>query len=129
MVHVKAHIGDVLYKTEITTANHTIISDEPESAGGGDLGFSPDELLASALSACTAATLKMYANRKGWHELLSIDVDVTFTRLQDSATMNRKITLTGNITEEQRERLLYIANRCPIHQTLTHPILIDTNIA
>jgi putative redox protein len=129
MVTVKAHIGTIPYKTDITSDHHSIIADEPESAGGGDLGFSPDELLASSLSACTAATLRMYANRKGWNELQDIDVEVTFNRLQGSATMDRKITLTGDITNEQRERLLYIANRCPIHQTLTHPIVIDTVIS
>lgn len=129
MVTVKAHIGTILYKTEIKTEQHTLISDEPEAIGGGDLGFSPDELLAAALSACTTTTLRMYANRKGWTELEAIDVEVIFERLNNNSNMNRKITLTGNITEEQRERLLYIANRCPVHQTLSHPIVIDTTIS
>jgi putative redox protein len=128
MVTVNASIGTQLYKTEITTEHHTIISDEPTTIGGGDLGFSPDELLAAALGACTTATLRMYANRKGWHELTGIDVQVTFSRLQDSSVMNRIITLKGTISAEQKERLLYIANRCPIHQTLTHPIQIETSI-
>jgi putative redox protein len=128
MVTIKASISDQLYKTTITNGRHTLIADEPVSIGGGDLGFSPDELLAASLSACTSATLRMYADRKGWHELLAIDVEVTFNRLKDASSMVRIITLTGNISEEQKERLLYIANRCPIHQTLTHLISIDTSI-
>lgn len=128
MVTVKASIADQLYKTTITNGRHIIIGDEPTSAGGGDLGFSPDELLAASLSACTSATLRMYADRKGWHELSAIAVEVTFNRLKDTSEMIRTITLTGSISPEQKERLLYIANRCPIHQTLTHLIHIDTSI-
>ncbi|KAA5532480.1 OsmC family protein [Taibaiella lutea] len=129
MVHIKAAIGTQNYKTTITTGNHTIISDEPTTAGGEDLGFSPDELLTASLGACTAATLRMYANRKGWTELTGVEVNVTFNRLAGSSTMERTILLQGNITQEQKERLLYIANRCPIHQTLTHPIDITTIIS
>jgi putative redox protein len=129
MVNIKAVIGTQTYKTTITTANHTIIADEPVAAGGEDLGFSPDELLSASLGACTAATLRMYANRKGWSELTGVEVNVTFNRLAGSSTMERTILLQGNITQEQKERLLYIANRCPIHQTLTHPINITTIIS
>jgi len=129
MVQIKAAIGTQNYKTTITTTNHTIIADEPLQAGGEDLGFSPDELLAASLGACTSATLRMYANRKGWTELTGVEVNVTFNRLAGSSTMERTIVLQGNITQEQKERLLYIANRCPIHQTLTHPIDITTIIS
>jgi putative redox protein len=65
MIKITARIGTELYKTEIESANNKIISDEPESAGGKDLGFAPKELLASSLAACTCITLRMYANRKG----------------------------------------------------------------
>lgn len=129
MVHIKAAIGTQNYKTTLTANDHTIIADEPVAAGGEDLGFSPDELLSASLGACTAATLRMYANRKGWTELTGIEVDITFNRLTGSSAMERTITLQGNITQEQKERLLYIANRCPIHQTLTHPIDITTIIS
>ena len=93
MVNIKAAIGTQPYKTTITTVHHTIIADEPLEAGGEDLGFSPDELLTASLGACTAATLRMYANRKGWTELTGIEVDITFNRLTGSSAMERTITL------------------------------------
>lgn len=130
MAKVIASIGTALYKTEIKTATNSLISDEPVSAGGMDLGFSPEELLASALAACTGGTLRMYANRKGWVALTAIHVEVEFSRNVQAnvAQMNRKIELIGDLSEEQTTRLLAIANKCPIHNTLTHTITIDTTL-
>jgi putative redox protein len=130
MAKVFASIGTSLYKTEIKTATNSIIADEPLSAGGMDLGFSPEELLASALAACTCGTLRMYANRKGWLELTTIHVEVEFSRdvQQNVSQMNRKIEVVGDLNEEQKTRLLAIANKCPIHNTLTHTITIDTTL-
>lgn len=130
MAKVFASIGTALYKTEIKTATNSIIADEPLSAGGMDLGFSPEELLASALAACTCGTLRMYANRKGWLELTAIHVEVEFSRdvQQNVSQMNRKIEVIGDLNEEQKTRLLAIANKCPIHNTLTHTITIDTTL-
>lgn len=131
MAKVLASIGSALYKTEIKTATNSLIADEPISAGGMDLGFSPEELLASALAACTCGTLRMYANRKGWVELTEVNVHVEFTRdvQANVSQMNRKIELVGELSEEQRIRLLAIANKCPIHNTLTHTITIDTMLS
>ncbi|MFV5689659.1 OsmC family protein [Flavobacterium sp. ZT3R25] len=129
MIKIAAHIGKELYKTEIESANHKIISDEPESAGGKDLGFAPKELLASALAACTCITLRMYANRKGW-DLTDIKVEVTFEKdtTENKSKMMRNIQLFGNIDEAQKARLLNIADRCPIHQIVTNPIEITTEL-
>lgn len=131
MAQVFASIGSALYKTEIKTATNSLISDEPISAGGMDLGFSPEELLASALAACTCGTLRMYANRKGWTELTEINVHVEFSRdvQANVSQMNRKIELVGELSDEQKTRLLAIANKCPIHNTLTHTITIDTTLS
>lgn len=128
MAKVEASIGSVHYKTEIKSATNSIISDEPVSAGGMGLGFSPEELLASALAACTCGTLRMYANRKGWVELTEINVAVEFSRnvQLNISQMSRSIELVGDLSEEQKERLLTIANKCPIHSALTHTITIDT---
>ncbi|MCF2446855.1 OsmC family protein [Dyadobacter sp. CY345] len=128
MARIQASIGSVLYKTEIKSATNSIISDEPVSAGGMGLGFSPEELLASALAACTCGTLRMYANRKGWVELTEINVAVEFSRnvQLNVSQMSRSIELVGDLSEEQKERLLTIANKCPIHNALTHTIAIDT---
>ena len=130
MAKIHASIGSVLYKTEIKSATNSIISDEPVSAGGMDLGFSPEELLASALAACTCGTLRMYANRKGWVELTGINVAVEFSRnvQLNVSQMKRNIELVGELTEEQKARLLAIANKCPIHNALTHTITIDTEL-
>ena len=130
MAKIQASIGSVLYKTEIKSATNSIISDEPVSAGGMDLGFSPEELLASALAACTCGTLRMYANRKGWVELTGINVAVEFSRnvQLNVSQMKRNIELVGELTGEQKARLLAIANKCPIHNALTHTITIDTEL-
>lgn len=127
MDKVNAHIGKELYKTSINTATNSIISDEPEDKGGKDLGFSPNELLASALAACTCATLRMYADRKAW-DLTDVKVEVQFERdsQANKSFISRKVELIGNLSDEQRTRLLTIANSCPIHKTLSNPIEITT---
>ncbi|MFV8325940.1 OsmC family protein [Flavobacterium sp. ZS1P14] len=129
MIKIKAQIGEESYKTEIKSANNTIISDEPESSGGKDLGFAPKELLASALAACTCITLRMYANRKGW-DLTDIKVEVTFERdlTENKSKMMRNILFFGNLDQAQKTRLVNIADKCPMHQILTNPIEITTEL-
>lgn len=130
MAKVHAKIGTELFKTDVKTATNSLVADEPVSVGGKDLGFSPSELLASALAACTCGTLRMYANRKGWLALTEIHVEVEFSRdvQQNKSQMNRKIEIIGDLSEEQKKQLLVIANKCPIHNTLTHTITIDTTL-
>lgn len=129
MIEITAHIGTSLYKTEIKSTTNTIISDEPESTGGKDLGFAPKELLASSLAACTCITLRMYANRKGW-TLTDIKVQVTFEKdpIAHTSKMIRNIQLFGNLDDVQTTRLLHIADRCPMHQILSNPIEIATEL-
>lgn len=126
---VTASIGTEHYRMEIATETNTLISDEPAELGGKDLGFAPDELLASALSACTSATVRMYADRKGW-PLTGMQVVTTFQRDKEAGTSTfaREITFEGALDEEQRARLLDIANKCPVHWSLTHPISISTTV-
>jgi putative redox protein len=127
MNKITANIGAELYKTEIESETNLIISDEPKSSGGQDLGFAPNELLASSLAACTAITLRMYANRKGW-ELTDVKVEVSFETdsLENKFKIVRDIQLLGNLDEDQQARLLIIADKCPIHKILTNPIEITT---
>ena len=129
MNKITAHIGTELYKTEVKSASNTIISDEPESAGGKDLGFAPKELLASSLAACTCITLRMYANRKGW-DLTDVKVEVTFEKdsIENKSKIMRNIQLFGNLDDAQKARLLNIADRCPMHKILTNPIEITTEL-
>ena len=124
---VAATIGRDSYKTEITTDTHTLIADEPAVKGGKDLGPAPGDFLRMSLAACTAITLRMYANRKGY-ALENIEVKV-FTESQNGKTVfNRSIRFEGNLEATQRQRLLQIANACPIHKVLTNPIEVVTKL-
>ncbi|WP_163411302.1 OsmC family protein [Flavobacterium ajazii] len=130
METLSAKIDTRLYRTEITSASgNIVIADEPQEAGGKNLGFSPSELLASSLASCTLITLRMYINRKQWN-VSEIDVKVDFERNLDQkiSLFTRKIEITGEIDETQRQRLELIANSCPIHKTLTNSIEIKTTL-
>ncbi len=130
MATINAAITTVHYRTVLNTATNTLTADEPIEAGGGDEGFSPSELLASALGACTCVTLRMYADRKGW-PLTAVETKVDFTRdkQKNESFFKRSIQLSGELTEEQRQRLLQIANGCYIHNVLTHPLHVHTELA
>ena len=128
--NVKASIGRDHYRVVMTAGKNTIIGDEPASNGGGDEGMNPHEILASALGCCTCATLRMYADRK---EMPLESVNVTLTLVRDTehnvTNITRDIELVGgNLTPEERDRLLSIANKCPVHKTLTNPINIETTL-
>ncbi|HEY5825674.1 MAG TPA: OsmC family protein [Cyclobacteriaceae bacterium] len=125
MITATARIGREQYKTEVSIANHTLIADEMK---GTDLGPEPPQFLQVALASCTAITLRMYANHKNL-PLEKIKVDVTMEKLEWKTLFKREIELTGELTPEQRNRLLEIANACPVHKTLMTPIEIDTHLS
>lgn len=112
---------------EIHVGSHTLVSDVSAAEGGEDLGPSPHDYLAGALAACTALTLRMYALRKGW-PLQSADTTVTLDHQKTLSAFDRKIHLVGDLNEEQKARLLDIANHCPIHQALSGKIDIVTSL-
>ncbi len=109
---------------------HHWLADEPLEAGGANKGPSPTELLLSSLGACTAMTVRMYAERKGW-PLTGVEVQLEFnpedTPAGEGNDIRRTITLQGQLNHEQRERLLDVANKCPLHKVLTGRIRIHTS--
>ena len=128
MIAINASIGTELYRIELKSpTGNVVIADEPVDKGGQDTGFSPKELLASSLGACTCATLRMYADRKGW-ALESVNADVELLEADGQTTFIRKLQFTGNVDEEQRTRLLAVANACPVHKILSHSSVIETTV-
>ncbi len=125
---VTATIGKDHYKTELMTSGHQTIVDEPEELGGTNLGPAPGELLMISLASCTAITLRMYADRKKWN-VEKIRVEVAFEKAQYKTIFKREISFEGDLDDDQRARLLQIANSCPVHKTLTKPIEIETVLA
>jgi putative redox protein len=102
------------YRVDLHVGQHQLVADEPKAAGGGDLGPSPFGLLLSALAACTATTLRMYAARKGW-DLATIDVDVRYDTADDGrGAIERKIIVPADLPPDQRRRLADLAERTPV---------------
>ncbi len=126
---VKVRTGSKGFTTEITAGRHQMVADEPASVGGADLGPSPYGYLLSALGACTAMTLRMYADHKKLN-LEEVEVKLTHDKvhIQDGENtegskgkideIKRFIRLEGDLTEDQRKRLIEIADRCPVHKTI-----------
>lgn len=122
---VTAIIGKGHYRTELLTSGHTIIADEPEEVGGSNLGPAPGEFLMISLASCTAITLRMYADRKKW-SVDKIRVEVASEKVDTKTLFKREISFEGALDDDQRKRLLQIANSCPVHKTLTNPIEVQT---
>lgn len=128
MAKISSSIKQVPYKVEIKSpTGNMVIADEPVEKGGKDLGFSPKELLASALAACTSATVKMFANQNNLDlEEVKIQVDLERDDVANKTLISRKIQFVGNLDEAQKTKLLRVANACPVHKILTNPIEIKT---
>jgi putative redox protein len=116
------------YQTQITLDNHSFIVDEPLDNGGKDLGPSPGDLLRTSLASCTAITLRMYVNRKGY-DVPQIEVKVYSEQVNGKTIFHRQVHLSGNLDTAQRNRMLQIANACPVHKVLTNPIEVLTQLS
>ncbi|WP_333713285.1 bifunctional alpha/beta hydrolase/OsmC family protein [Yoonia sp.] len=122
---------------DIQSGTHHILADEPAKFGGTDKGLTPYGLVSAGLGACTAMTIRMYARRKGW-PLSGVSVDITHAKehAADAADPGAKvdhfarlIRLEGNLTDDQRQRLLEIADKCPVHRTLERSATVTTQLA
>ena len=117
------------HTVEIRGGDHMITADEPRDAGGTDRGPSPQELLAASLASCSAVTLEMYADRKGW-DIGDVSVDVTYEPAQRGSPTRFQMTvkLPKELPEDQRERLMQIVARCPVHRTLEGEVIFDEKL-
>lgn len=122
------------YQQDIIVGDrHRLVADEPVSNGGEDVGPAPFDFLLAGLGACTSMTVRMYAERKEW-PLEHISVQLHFDKVEDENGhkidhIERVITLEGDLSPEQRARLLEIANKCPTHKILQQPLRIDSQLA
>jgi putative redox protein len=137
--HVVAQTGPEGFFTEVVANGTHLVVDEPVAYGGTDLGPTPYDYLLSGLGACTSMTMRMYADRKGW-PLKTITVHLRYQKIHahDCAgcetrqgkidQIEREIEVTGPLDDEQRARLLEIADRCPVHRTLHSEIHVKTSL-
>src|SRR5688500_11048781 len=130
---VRATLDGTSVRTEVSVAGHTGAADEPAGAGGANDGPSPYDLLLAAIGSCTAMTVRMYAARKQWpleavtvrlrnQRKHAVDCEHCDTQRVGIKRIEREVDLRGELTDEQRRRLLEIADRCPVKQTLEHGI-------
>jgi len=132
VITASASIGAVPYTVTLGDGSHEWLGDEPLADGGADAGPSPKALLLSSLGACTAITRKMYAARKQW-PLEGVQVQLALNPDGVPPTggnrIERRIELLGALDDEQRQRLLQIANACPVHKLLTGEIDIVSSLS
>jgi putative redox protein len=137
--NAEVSIGMEKYRSKIIIRNHELIADEPFESGGQNLGPNPYDFLLAALGSCTAMTLRMYADRKEWN-LTGVNVKLGHEKIHAEDckdcestegkidTISRVIYLEGELTDEQRNRLLEIANKCPVHKTLHSEIKVRSSL-
>ena len=114
---------------EVTIRGHELTADEPKDEGGDDEGPSPQELLAASLASCTAITMEMYAQRKGW-DVGDMSVDVNYEPAQRGSPTRFEmvVKMPKELPEDQRQRLMQIAAKCPVHRTLEGEVMFDERV-
>ena len=138
MAQIIATIDRNKYKTVITTGNHRLVGDEP-APFGQDLGPNPYDFLLVSIGTCVAMTLRMYADRKGW-DLQKVEVELDQSRIhakdcEDCESeegyihlIEKRLKITGDLSPQQRQRLLEISEKCPVQKTLTHEIRVKSDL-
>jgi len=129
---VVAENGKGRYQQQVIAGQHQLIADEPVSMGGSDAGPAPFDYLMAGLGACTSMTLRMYAERKAL-PLTRIQVELSHEKIEIDGIqrdcIHRDITLEGDLTPDQRQRLLEIAGKCPVHRALSQSFQLDCKLA
>jgi putative redox protein len=116
-------------KHDVAVRGHSVVADEPRENGGDDAGPSPQELLAASLASCTAITIEMYARRKGW-DVGDVEVDVNYEPAQRGSPtrFTMDVRLPKELPEDQSERLMQIAAKCPVHRTLEGEVMFEERL-
>lgn len=117
------------YRQTVKVREHTVTADEPADRGGGDTGPSPQELLAASLASCTAITMEMYAQRKGW-DVGDVEVACDYTPAERGCPTRFHLTLRfpDTLSDAMVERLRVIAAKCPVHRTLDGEVMFDERV-
>ncbi len=136
---VVSETGGGRYENEVVIGEHRLLADEPPSVGGGGRGPDPYQLVTAGLGACTSMTLRMYAERKGWPlERVSVSLSHAKDHAEDCSDcekgrkidiFEREISISGDLDRDQRQRLLEIADKCPVHKTLEEQVHIRTRLS
>ena len=129
--NVTVSIGSEKYKTEVIIGKHTLQIDEPESIGGKDLGPTPIDLLLSSIGTCKAITMRMYADNKNW-PLEKIEINLSLEVVKNNANqftqIDVEVNLVGNLDEQQKERIIKVGDKCPVHKMMSNPFKIETRL-
>jgi putative redox protein len=117
------------FKHDVEIRGHELLADEPEENGGEDAGPSPQELLAASLASCTAITMEMYADRKGW-DVGDLQVNVNYEPAQRGSPtkFQMEVRMPKELPEDQRAKLMQIAAKCPVHRTLEGEVMFDEKV-
>jgi putative redox protein len=120
---------DGTLKHDVEIRRHVVVADEPTENGGADSGPSPQELLAASLASCTAITMAMYARRKGW-DIGEVVVDVDYEPAQRGSPTRFRldVRMPKEVPDDQREKLMQIAAKCPVHRTLEGEVMFEENV-
>jgi putative redox protein len=127
MQPVKVSSTTLRFQQEIAIADFHLLADEPLALGGDNTGPAPFDFVLAGLGSCKAITVKMYAERKGW-ALSHISVELVYQKVQDRSQILVQMQLEGELTTEQRQRLLEIADKCPVHKLLAGDVRIQTSL-
>jgi len=125
-----ARRSDGTLKHHVEIGSHRLTADEPHDQGGSDAGPNPLELLAASLATCSAVTMEMYANRKGW-DIGDVVVDVDYEPAQRGSPtkFTVDVKLPKELPEDQREKLMQIVTKCPVHRTLEGEVMFDESVS